>query len=643
MYFVKYGNSYLHDPRAEEYILIDLSLDCEENTCGYCDFTIYPSHPMYSKLKERDAGNPVEVYDDDILLFSGFIYELGIEFELDGLVKCKGELAYLSDSIVRPYSTLVNGYGEGCQPPNSVDGYFEWLIAQHNNQVEDDKRFYIGVNRGSELDSNNYIYRESTKYPTTWDEINDKIFDELGGYLRVRHVDGIRYIDLLSEWVDTNAQVLDFGKTLTNYTQTDDSETIATFVLPLGARMGETGYTYDDGYYKTADSVVDSDKTYYTRSENGYTKCDDDMTSFDRGVNYYEYYDTFDETNLSLTIEGLEDKEYESGGYIKSGDIIYCESAVKKYGWIGAKYENVDISTKEQLIAKSIISLKDLISPKRTIEIKAVDMHLINPTIKPIRIGEYVRVRSNPHDIDGYFLCTSISLDLNNPENSTYILGTTYDTLTGQQNKRIKLLNSSINQTYEQAEKLTEREKQNALSVDAARKDSKEAKATVGLAVMNIVDEYALSESSSSPPSTEWSTDTPLWDKGLYVWRRTVQTYGDGSMSIGAPALMTGNSGEDATTLRIESSRGIVFKNDSVATMLSVVIYRGSQRITDSGTMKTVFGDKSHLQWEWLKSDDESFGIIPSDDPRFDNDGFSFMVSPENLDTKITFMCELIL
>ena len=91
MYFVKYGEQYLHDPRTDDCILFDLSLDGEENTCGYCDFTIYPNHPMYNKIKERDTENSVDVYYDK-LLFSGFIYELGYKFQLDGHVKCKGDL-----------------------------------------------------------------------------------------------------------------------------------------------------------------------------------------------------------------------------------------------------------------------------------------------------------------------------------------------------------------------------------------------------------------------------------------------------------------------------------------------------------------------------------------------------------------------
>lgn len=648
MYIVKYGREYLHDPNVDDCLLVDLSLDAEENTCGYCDFTIYPSHPMYNKLKERDADNPITVYDGDVLLFTGFIYELGKEFYLDGKVKCKGELDYLSESIVRPYSTLQNGYGS--QPPTSVTGYFEWLISQHNDQVKDNKRFTVGINQGASLDPNNYIYRESIKYPTTWKEIGEKLLDNLGGYLRIRHESDTRYIDYLSEWTDTNTQILDFGKNLTDYTQTDDSESIATFIVPLGARLSDTEYSYNDGYYQTTDKTMSFEKEYYTKSDNGYTKVSDDVTSFEAGVTYYEYFELFDESKLSLTITGLEDKEYDTEGYRKSGDIIYCDSAVRKYGWIGVTYENTDIITKEQLISKSIIALKELISPKRTIEIKALDMHLVNPELKPIRIGEYVRVRSKPHNLDSYFLCTSIDLDLNNPENSTYTLGTTFDTLTGQQNKRIKLLNATINQTYEQAEKLTEKEKQNAQSANEALKKSNAATETATEAknntIVKVIDEYAVSDSTTDPPQTdEWSREPPTWEEGKFIWRRFIYVYGDGHEEIGNPALSTGGSGkdgEDAVTLRIESSRGTVFKNDSVSTVLSVVIYQGSKRITDSVTLKSTFGNSAYLQWKWMRLDDETFGIISASDSRFSDNGFRFTLLPDDVDTKVTFMCELI-
>lgn len=99
---------------------------------------------------------------------------------------------------------------------------------------------------------------------------------------------------------------------------------------------------------------------------------------------------------------------------------------------------------------------------------------------------------------------------------------------------------------------------------------------------------------------------------------------------------------EITTLLRIESSRGTVFKNDQVSTVLSVVIYHGTQRITDYETMKSVFGSGAYLQWKWQRLDEESYGIISASDTRFSDNGFKFTLNPEDVDTKVTFMCELI-
>ena len=99
---------------------------------------------------------------------------------------------------------------------------------------------------------------------------------------------------------------------------------------------------------------------------------------------------------------------------------------------------------------------------------------------------------------------------------------------------------------------------------------------------------------------------------------------------------------EITTLLRIESSRGTVFKNDQVSTVLSAVIYHGTQRITDYETMKSVFGSGAYLQWKWQRLDEESYGIISASDTRFSDNGFKFTLSAEDVDTKVTFMCELI-
>lgn len=99
---------------------------------------------------------------------------------------------------------------------------------------------------------------------------------------------------------------------------------------------------------------------------------------------------------------------------------------------------------------------------------------------------------------------------------------------------------------------------------------------------------------------------------------------------------------EISTILCVESSQGFVFKNNMVSTILSVVIYHGKTRITDIEKLKEVFGDNAYIQWKWKRTNEESYGIISSNDSRLINDGFSFKVSPDDVDVNVTFTCELI-
>lgn len=112
--------------------------------------------------------------------------------------------------------------------------------------------------------------------------------------------------------------------------------------------------------------------------------------------------------------------------------------------------------------------------------------------------------------------------------------------------------------------------------------------------------------------------------------------------SVFAWSKVQGPNGEDAAVLRIDSSRGTVFKNNAVSTVLSAVIYRGAQRITDKAGLTAAFGAGAYLQWAWQRMGETSFGILSASDSRLSNDGFSLTISPDDVDTKVTFMCSLI-
>ena len=99
---------------------------------------------------------------------------------------------------------------------------------------------------------------------------------------------------------------------------------------------------------------------------------------------------------------------------------------------------------------------------------------------------------------------------------------------------------------------------------------------------------------------------------------------------------------EVTTSLYISSLKGSVFKNTNVSTILSVTIVKGTQRITDSATMKSVFGEGAYLQWKYQGKDDDEFWEIPQEDFRISENGFKFKVNPSNIYTKGVYTCDLI-
>ena len=424
MYYVKFGKEYLHDPR-EGLLLDSAEAELEVNASGSFSFTIYSTHPLFDTISERDTANPVTIYHDDELIFYGDITEIESDFYLGKKCVCRGALGWLNDTLIRPYSTLE---GE-CDnvAPSSVDGYFEWLIEQHNRQVEQTKTFKIGKNEGSLLDKNNYLYRSDSTYPSTGSLIAEKIIGSLGGYLQFRYEDGIRYIDLLTDFPTVNAQVIDFGVNLLDYANTDVTDDMATFVVPIGSTIEK-----EEG---SSDKEVEQHVT---------------ISSLDNG--------------------GIAE------GYFKSGDIIYSERAVEKYGWIGAVVEFKDITEPKNLQESGLIALKEVCSPVQTVELTAVDLAMIDPKHKPIYIGQYIRARSKPHNFDSFMLCSALKLNLNNPDSNKITLGHTFSKLTGVQNKRINALNATINTVYESASQISAEAK--AASIAAAQGEAKEAQST---------------------------------------------------------------------------------------------------------------------------------------------------------------------
>ena len=423
-YKVLYDNQLLFDPYTDDRIT-DTKLSSKLNAASYFDFTIAPTHSLYSKLEER-AGE-VRIYFNNLILFKGEITKMEEDFEGNYSVSCTGVLDYLTATRVRPYSTV-----EGEQPlkaPSNFDGYFQWLIDQHNsNCLDSRKHFSVGVNQGNMLDKNNYIYRASEQRPTTASEIEDKILNPAGGYLFLRYQDDLNILDLYSDVHDVNTQIIDYGVNMLDFTKTTTAEGQYTAVVA-------TGYTPDPPAGKT------------------------------------------DVKMKPITLEGCTDggTPY-SSTIVKMGDRVYDVDAVNRYGYHEYYVSNTDITTYDGLLYYACKTLNTLLSPALAISVKAVDLALLmGDKYKHLQLGQAVRIRSKPRKVDEYLMVNSIDLDLMNPENTTFDLGASYDTLTGQQSAYLKSLNSSINASLDTVASLGDNVKNSAKLAQEAKDTAKSA------------------------------------------------------------------------------------------------------------------------------------------------------------------------
>lgn len=168
-----------------------------------------------------------------------------------------------------------------------------------------------------------------------------------------------------------------------------------------------------------------------------------------------------------VTIESLGDGVTSiDSDYVKLGDVVYCTSAVNRYGYKEYNWQEGDTLDPQELLEKAVADLKKVVAPKLTLEVKAVDMALFMDGYDHLECGQVARVRSLPHGVDEYLLVSSMDIDLQDPSQTTYTLGQAFDSLTGEQSSFVKSLNAGINSSLDAVAGLTTDVKNSAIKID---------------------------------------------------------------------------------------------------------------------------------------------------------------------------------
>ena len=238
------------------------------------------------------------------------------------------------------------------------------MISRHNEQVEAEKRLTLGT--VTVTDPNDYIVRSNIDHVNTWDELNNKLIHNLGGYIQTRHESGITYLDYLQDFSRLSSQTVEFGKNLIDLKKIRKGEDIATALIPLGAKLKD-----DEGQ----------------------------------------------DTDKRLTVETVND----------GLDYIYNPDAVDEFGWIFETAVWDDVTDAGNLLTKAREHLSGLIKSVELVELSAADLAKIDKTVGAFNLGTYVRVISKPHDIDQLMMVSKLNIDLFNPSGNNLTLGGTVE------------------------------------------------------------------------------------------------------------------------------------------------------------------------------------------------------------------------
>lgn len=221
MYTIYADDALLYSPGDEELSVLSPVLETQCNAAGTLTFVLLPEHPMYSALHKMRTR--IDVRQDDEIIWRGRVLETETDFYRQKTVTCEGELTYLVDSVLHPYK-LADYDG-------TAAGLFRLYLTRHNEAVSEAQQFQIG-----NVDIETLSSVENTGYANTWDEISDNLLDIHGGFLRIRHEDGARYLDWTKESGDTCAQVIRFGENLLDLSEYVSASEVVTCLIPYAGQ-----------------------------------------------------------------------------------------------------------------------------------------------------------------------------------------------------------------------------------------------------------------------------------------------------------------------------------------------------------------------------------------------------------------------
>ena len=233
MYSIRCDGQLIYAPPVvnDGYIAYDATVKKELNKVDSCEFTIPTAGAGYDIIEKLKSV--ITVYDNNEKIFHGRCINITKDFYNQRKFYCEGELGYLNDSILRPYAFSAEMGGA----PDTPGNIFKYYVQRHNASVDASKRFVVGDISTMQSEQ---IVRESSQYPTTLNEMQEKLLENYGGYVVPRYVGDKIYLDYKAESGGDNNQIIQFGTNLLKLEEHVDAGDVKTVIIPTGATLDGT-------------------------------------------------------------------------------------------------------------------------------------------------------------------------------------------------------------------------------------------------------------------------------------------------------------------------------------------------------------------------------------------------------------------
>ena len=204
----------------ENYQLVGITLDVEMGKSPSLKFTIPPSHPKKSLLKNFLSRFTVK--EDELVLAEGRLFDSRQDIYNQVEWQAEGSLSYLTDSYIP--ATKVE---------ETIKALFTRYVNEHNSRVEDYKKFTVGQITIDNADTEK-VKVDNDGYRYTSDAIQNDLIDSYGGYLRTRYENGVRYLDYLKDYGHKTTQTIEYKKNLIDFALEVNPEDVFTYLIPTG-------------------------------------------------------------------------------------------------------------------------------------------------------------------------------------------------------------------------------------------------------------------------------------------------------------------------------------------------------------------------------------------------------------------------